>query len=319
MVDRNAIVGNLGNTLSGTALGGLGERHAGKVRDVYEKDDRIFMVTTDRVSAFDVVLGTIPFKGQVLNQIANYWFDRSSGIVANHVIDKPDPNVTVVRRCKALQVELVVRGYITGSLWRAYEGGERGIYGLNLPAGMRRDQAFSGPVITPTTKAPVGEHDMPLAPEEVVSQGLVEKKLWGEICETALGLFNLGSKLSAERGLILVDTKYEFGMLDGRLVLIDEVHTPDSSRYWMADEYASRFAAGGEQKMLDKENLRQWLIARGFSGQGTPPVLTDEVRVMLAERYIQLYEQMTGHAFTFSDEPVSVRIENNLRRAGYLA
>jgi phosphoribosylaminoimidazole-succinocarboxamide synthase len=319
MLDRAQIEGNLANTLGKTSFPELGDLYSGKVRDVYEKADRIVMVTTDRVSAFDVVLGTIPFKGQVLNQIANYWFDRSSGIVANHVLDKPDPNVTVVRKCRALPVELVVRGYITGSLWREYARGERGIYGLNMPDGMKKDQAFPSPVITPTTKASAGEHDLPLSPSEVVSSGLVDRVLWGEICDKSLALFGLGSKMAAERGLILVDTKYEFGLLDGRLVLIDEVHTPDSSRYWTASGYAERFAGGREQEMLDKENLRQWLIARGFSGQGTPPALTDDVRIMLAEKYISLFEQMTGRSFVFTGEPIAERMERNLRKAGLLA
>ena len=268
MVDRTTIVKNLDNTLAETGFENLGERHAGKVRDVYVRGDRIFMVTTDRVSAFDVVLGTIPFKGQVLNQIANYWFDAAKGIVATHVIDTPDPNVTVATRCEALPVEVVVRGYITGSLWRAYAGGERRSYGLTLPDGMRRDQRFDAPIITPTTKAAVGQHDEPISPDEVVSTGLVDKKRWDEICATARGLFDEGTRRARERGLILVDTKYEFGLLNGKLVLIDEVHTPDSSRYWMAGGYEAAFAAGTDQQMLDKENLRQWLLERGFSGQG---------------------------------------------------
>ncbi|MFA6033322.1 MAG: phosphoribosylaminoimidazolesuccinocarboxamide synthase [Myxococcota bacterium] len=309
---------NLGNTLAETGFDALGQKYRGKVRDVYSSGDRIVLVTTDRVSAFDVVLGTIPFKGQVLNQIANYWFDASKDIVPNHIVDKPDPNVVVVRRCEALPVEMVVRGYITGSLWRAYKDGERGLYGLNLPDGVRRDQPFDAPVITPTTKAEIGEHDMPMSPEEVVGIGLVSEKLWGEVCEKALALFKKGTQMAAERGLILVDTKYEFGLLDGSLVLIDEIHTPDSSRYWVAKGYRDRFEGGLDQQMLDKENLRQWLIGRGFSGQGTPPALTDEARAMLAGKYMELYERMTGVPFAASDEPIAIRVESNLKKAGYL-
>ncbi|MBI5528880.1 MAG: phosphoribosylaminoimidazolesuccinocarboxamide synthase [Deltaproteobacteria bacterium] len=319
MLDRGVIAQNLGNTLSETKFEGLGERYGGKVRDVYARGDRIVMVTTDRVSAFDVVLGTIPFKGQVLNQIANYWFDVSKEIVANHIVDTPDPSVTVVKRCEALPVEVVVRGHITGSLWRAYAGGEREIYGLKLNDGLRRDQKFPEPIITPTTKAGAGEHDAPITPAEVVSRGLVDRRLWDEVCKKALALFETGSKLARERGLVLVDTKYEFGLQGGRLVLIDEVHTPDSSRYWMAAGYEERFAAGKDQEMLDKENLRQWLLDRGFSGTGTPPALTDEVRVMLAEKYIELFERMTGRTFEAHFEPISDRIETNLKKAGYLS
>jgi len=318
MRDSAFIRRNLANTLAGTDFQGLGERHAGKVRDVYVKGDHIILVTTDRVSAFDVVLGTIPFKGQVLNQIAGYWFDAAREIVATHLIDTPDPNVAVVKRCEALPVEMVVRGYITGSLWRAYAAGERTIYGLRLPDGMRRDQKFDAPIITPTTKAVIGEHDQPVSPDEVVARGLVDKRRWNEICAAAIALFDKGSRLARERGLILVDTKYEFGVADGKLVLIDEVHTPDSSRYWMADGYEGLFTAGEDQRMLDKENLRQWLIERGFSGQGTPPALTDEVRVMLATKYIELFEQMTARPFAHTDEPIAPRVETNLRKAGHL-
>ena len=318
MLDRAIIRDNLANTLDETDFAGLGDRHAGKVRDVYVKGDHIIMVVSDRVSAFDVVLGTIPFKGQVLNQIANYWFDAAKGIVATHVIDTPDPNVTVVKRCEALPVEVVVRGYLTGSLWRAYAGGERAIYGLALPDGMRRDERFPAPILTPTTKAAVGSHDEPISSAEVVSKGLVDRKRWDEICEKALALYAAGARLARERGLILVDTKYEFGLLGGKLVLIDEVHTPDSSRYWMADGYEAAFAAGGDQRMLDKENLRQWLLERGFSGQGIPPALTDEVRVMLAEKYLELYERMTARPFVRVDGPIADRVVANLKKAGHL-
>lgn len=318
MLDRAIIRDNLSNTLAGTDFQGLGDRHAGKVRDVYVKGAQIVMVTTDRVSAFDVVLGTIPFKGQVLNQIANYWFEAAREIVATHVIDTPDPNVTVVKRCEALPVEVVVRGYITGSLWRAYEGGTREIYGLKLPDGLRRDQQFESPILTPTTKAAVGSHDEPIAPDAVVSTGLVERKRWDEIREKALALFSAGAAAARARGLILVDTKYEFGVFDGTLHLIDEVHTPDSSRYWMADGYEAAFSAGGDQRMLDKENLRQWLLERGFSGQGVPPPLTDEVRVMLAEKYLELYERMTARPFARVEGPIADRVASNLRKAGRL-
>jgi len=318
MIEKEKIFKALTGTLDATNLPELGRLYSGKVRDVYIRDDKIFMITTDRVSAFDVILGTIPFKGQILNQVANYWFDQSSYIMKNHIIDRPDPNVTVARKCKTLPVEIVVRGYISGSMWRSYSAGERNMYGMQLPEGLKRDQRFEKPIITPTTKAEVGHHDEPVSPTEIISGGLVEKQIWEEVSEKSLELFELGSKLSKSRGLILVDTKYEFGLLDGNLILIDEIHTPDSSRYWSAAEYNERFAGGKEQKMLDKENLRQWLLAKGYSGSGKPPILTDEVRVMLAEKYIELFETMTGQEFNVSPESVSNRIRSNLKKNGYL-
>ena len=318
MMEKEKIIEALAGTLDSTDFHDLGKLYSGKVRDVYIRDDKIFMITTDRVSAFDVILGTIPFKGQILTQVANYWFDKSSGIVKNHIIDRPDPNVIVAKKCETLPVEIVVRGYISGSMWRSYSSGERNMYGMQLPEGLRRDQKFEKPIITPTTKAAVGHHDEPVSTADILSSGLVEKRTWEEVSNKSLELFELGSKLSNSRGLILVDTKYEFGLLDGKLILIDEIHTPDSSRYWSAAEYSERFDAGKDQKMLDKENLRQWLIARGYSGSGKPPVLTDEVRVMLAEKYIELYETMTGQEFNVSPESVSSRIKSNLKKHGYI-
>jgi len=318
MLEKEKIFKALAGTLEMTNFPELGKLYSGKVRDVYIRDDKIFMITTDRVSAFDVILGTIPFKGQILTQVANYWFDKSSGIVKNHIIDRPDPNVTVAKKCETLPVEIVVRGYISGSMWRSYSAGERNMYGMRLADGLKRDQKFEKPIITPTTKAAMGHHDEPVSPADIISSGLVEKRIWDEVSNKSLELFDLGSKLSHSRGLILVDTKYEFGLLDGNIVLIDEIHTPDSSRYWSASEYNERFTAGLDQKMLDKENLRQWLLARGYSGSGKPPMLTEEVRVMLAEKYIELFETMTGQEFNVSAESVSSRIESNLKQHGYI-
>src|SRR5690606_16686385 len=207
-------------------------RREGKVRDVYDLGDHLLIVATDRLSAFDVVLTTIPFKGQILNQIAAHWFDVTRDVAANHVVSQPDPCALLARKCEALPVEVVVRGYITGSLWRDYQAGKAGVYGIDFPAGLRRDQAFDTPIITPSTKAEVGAHDEPISSEDVVRRGLVDAEIWEECRRIALALFERGQKLAAERGLILVDTKYEFGLADDELLVIDEIHTPDSSRFW---------------------------------------------------------------------------------------
>ena len=276
------------------------------------------MVTTDRVSAFDHVLGTIPFKGQILTEIANFWFEKTKDIAPNHIISSPDPQVLVAKKAETLPVEVIVRGYITGSLWREYEQGINGQYGFMLPEGLKKDQKFDTPILTPSTKAEYGEHDEPIAREAIVS-GLVEESVYAQAEEYALKLFSTGQEWAAKQGLILVDTKYEFGMVNGELIVIDEIHTPDSSRYWISAEYETRFNAGEGQKMLDKENIRQWLIERGFSGEGTPPALTDEIRVSLAESYIELYAKLTGQDFHPKLGDVKTRIENNLDKAGIYA
>ena len=298
--------------------GDLGERYKGKVRENFYMGDEIIMVTTDRVSAFDHVLGTIPFKGQILTEIANFWFEKTKHIAPNHIISSPDPQVLVARRAETLPVEVIVRGYITGSLWREYEQGINGQYGFLLPEGLKKDQKFDTPILTPSTKAEYGKHDEPIARDAIVN-GLVEESVYAQAEEYALDLFTAGQEWASKQGLILVDTKYEFGMVDDELIVIDEIHTPDSSRYWIASEYEKRFNEGQSQNMLDKENIRQWLIERGFSGEGTPPVLTDEIRITLAERYIELYTQLTGNEFHPLLGDVKSRIERNLEKAGIYA
>jgi len=298
--------------------GDLGERYKGKVRENFYMGDEIIMVTTDRVSAFDHVLGTIPFKGQILTEIANFWFEKTKHIAPNHIISSPDPQVLVARRAETLPVEVIVRGYITGSLWREYEQGINGQYGFLLPEGLKKDQKFDTPILTPSTKAEYGKHDEPIARDTIVN-GLVEESVYAQAEEYALDLFTAGQEWASKQGLILVDTKYEFGMVDDELIVIDEIHTPDSSRYWIASEYEKRFNEGQSQNMLDKENIRQWLIERGFSGEGTPPVLTDEIRITLAERYIELYTQLTGNEFHPLLGDVKSRIERNLEKAGIYA
>ena len=296
----------------------LGEHYKGKVRENFHVGDEIIMVTTDRVSAFDHVLGTIPFKGQILTEIANFWFDKTKDIAPNHIISSPDPQVLVAKKAETLPVEVIVRGYITGSLWREYEQGINGQYGFMLPWGLKKDQNFDTPILTPSTKAEYGEHDEPIARETIVN-GLVEESVYAQAEVYALDLFAAGQEWAAKQGLILVDTKYEFGMVNGELIVIDEIHTPDSSRYWIDDDYETCFNGGAGQNMLDKENIRQWLIERGFSGEGTPPALTDEIRVSLAERYIELYTKLTGKKFHPLLGDVKTRINNNLEKAGIYA
>jgi phosphoribosylaminoimidazole-succinocarboxamide synthase len=309
----------LPHTLRQLDLPALGSLYRGKVRDNYSQGDRIVMVTSDRISAFDHVLGTIPFKGEVLSRLTTFWFEKVKDIAPTHVISVPDPSVMVVKRATALPVEIVIRGYITGSLWRDYQAGKAGAYGIEWPDGLKKDQKFDRPIITPSTKAEYGKHDEPISEAEILRQGLVSPAIWKEACEIAQRLFARGQEWAASRGLILVDTKYEMGIADGKLVVIDEIHTPDSSRYWLAREYAQRFKAGQEQQMLDKENIRQWLIKEhGFSGHGKPPALTDDVRVMLARKYIEVFELLTGETFESKGGDVAARIEQNLRKAGLL-
>tara|TARA_B100000700_G_scaffold83529_1_gene94092 strand:- start:1387 stop:2337 length:951 start_codon:yes stop_codon:yes gene_type:complete len=291
----------------------LGEsRYSGKVRENYYLDDKIVMVTTDRVSAFDHILGTIPFKGEVLTQIAKFWFDKTKHIAPNHYIDDPDPQVLLTLKAKPLPIEIIIRGYITGSLWRDYSNGVNDQYGFKIPDNMKKDQKFDTPIITPTTKAEYGEHDEAISKEEIIS-GLVDKNIYEKAEEYAMKLFLEGQKWANERGLILVDTKYEFGMVGDELYVIDEIHTPDSSRYWIAGQYEERFSNGESQLMLDKENIRQWLIEKGFSGEGTPPELSDDIRVLLSEKYMELYKVLTGLDFEPSIGDVNSRIIKNLK------
>jgi phosphoribosylaminoimidazole-succinocarboxamide synthase len=297
----------------------LGELYRGKVRDNYARGDRIVMVTTDRVSAFDHVLGTIPFKGEVLSRLTLFWFDKVKDLAPTHLLDAPDPSVMVVRKAEPLPVEIVIRGYLTGSLWRDYQAGKAGAYGVAWPAGLRKDQRFDEPVITPSTKAQYGKHDEPISEAEILERKLVAPEVWREATAVARRLFQRGQEWARSRGLFLVDTKYEMGLCEGKLTVIDEIHTPDSSRYWVADGYEERFARGADQEMLDKENIRQWLIREhGFSGHGKPPPLSDDVRVMLASKYMEVFERLTGEPFRSDTGSVATRIERNLRAKRYL-
>jgi phosphoribosylaminoimidazole-succinocarboxamide synthase len=319
MIPDDKLRDQLAHTLRQFDAPALGELYRGKVRDNYARGDRIVMVTTDRISAFDHVLGTIPYKGEVLSRLTLFWFDKVKDIAPTHLVDAPDPSVMVVRKAKPFPVEIIIRGYVTGSLWRDYQAGKAGAYGIEWPAGLRKDQRFPEAILTPSTKAEYGQHDEPISEREIVARGLVAPDVWEEATAVARRLFARGQEWAASRGLILVDTKYEMGIADGKLVVIDEIHTPDSSRYWIADGYERRFAAGQDQEMLDKENIRQWLIKEhGFSGHGKPPPLTDEVRVMLARKYIEVFERLTGETFASAVGSVDERIRRNLRAKGYL-
>ena len=309
----NYIIKQLNNTLESVDLNISPDHYQGKVRENYYKDEEIIMVTSDRVSAFDHVLGTIPFKGQILNEIACFWFDKTKDIVPNHFISSPDPQVLVTKKAKTLPVEVIVRKYITGSLWREYKQGINGQYGFMLPDNLVENQKFDKPVLTPSTKAEYGLHDEPISRDKIINS-LVDEKIYKKAEEYALQLFDLGQKWANEMGLILVDTKYEFGMYNDELIVIDEIHTPDSSRYWVKDEYEKRFSNNESQKMLDKENIRQWLIDKGFQGEGTPPKLTDDIRILLASKYIELYKILLGKDFVPQIGNVSNRIKNNLSK-----
>ena len=318
-VSDDVLRAQLGRTLDGTDFVGLGRRYAGKVRDNYTTaDDRRILVATDRISAFDVVLGTIPFKGQVLNQLAQYWFEETAAVAPNHLISVPDPNVSIAHECQALKAELIMRAYLTGvtttSVWYNYERGARRFCGHELPEGMKKNQPLPRPLLTPTTKAEKGEHDENASREELIERGAISAADFDAAAAMAERLFAFGQRRAAERGLILVDTKYEMGRApDGRIVVIDEIHTPDSSRYWYADDYEARLARGEEPRGLDKEYVRRWYVSeRGYRGDGPPPPMTDEVRVEAARRYIAIYELITGRAFVpDTDEPLA-RIRRNL-------
>jgi phosphoribosylaminoimidazole-succinocarboxamide synthase len=281
----------------------VGDRpvYRGKVRDVVRGEKALLLVASDRISAFDRVLSTVPFKGEVLSRVSSWWFDRCSDIIPNHVLPGGDPaslalgRATLVRRAEMLPVEVVVRGYLAGSAWRDYSAG-KAVSGIVLPKGLSPNERFPVPLVTPSTKED-GGHDRPISGLEIVSSGLVREDLWHEVETAALSLFRRGQELAARAGLILVDTKYEFGLDEGRLILADELHSPDSSRYWLADSYERLFRSGDEQRELDKEPFRRWLAQRGFTGEGSVPAIPDSVRVETGWRYVQAFEAITGGIF----------------------
>ncbi len=318
MPDRDLIKQNLENTITETSFEGYNKVHSGKVRDTYEKDGNRIIVTTDRQSAFDRILAAIPFKGGVLNQIAAFWFDKTKDIVPNHLIATPDPNVAIVKKVTIYPVEVVVRGYITGttstSAWVNYENGERNFCGVQLPEGLKKNQKFDRPIITPTTKPETG-HDEKISREEIIAQGLIPEEEWDKIEEYALAVFKRGQEIAKEKGFILVDTKYEFGKdEEGNIVLADEVHTPDSSRYWVADTYEECFAAGQEPQNFDKEFLRLWFKENcdPYNDPELPPAPKELVEE-LSYRYIDIYEKLTGTQFEYNEDiAIAERIQQNL-------
>lgn len=307
------------NALTKTDFNFPGQKgvYHGKVRDVYNiNDELLVMVATDRISAFDVILPKgIPFKGQMLNQIAQKFLDATADIVPNWKLATPDPMVTVGLKCEGFRVEMIIRGYLTGSAWREYQNGCRELCGVRLPEGMRENERFPEPIITPTTKADAG-HDENISKEEIIAQGLVSREDYELLEKYTYALFERGSRMAAEKGLILVDTKYEFGKKDGKVYLIDEIHTPDSSRYFYAEGYREKFEKGEPQKQLSKEFVRQWLIDHGFMGKEGQqvPDMTDEYVNSVSERYMELYEGITGEKFQKADggDDLNARIEKNV-------
>jgi len=309
--------------LEETNFSGLGAKQKGKVRDVYVKDDKIFLIATDRQSAFDRNLAQIPFKGQVLTQTSLFWFNETKDIIQNHVIDSPDPNVVVCKKLTVFPVEMVIRGYITGvtstSAWTAYEKGEKDFCGNILPDGLKKNQKFDIPIITPTTKSEV--HDEKISAEEIVKQGLMTQEQWDLVADATIKLFDRGTQIAAKNGLILVDTKYEFGYDEqGNIFLIDEIHTPDSSRFWIKETYEERFANGEEPENIDKEFLRLWFKDNcdPYKDENLPEAPEDLI-VELSKRYIKLFEMITGKEFTAEVGNVTKRIEKNLKESGHLS
>jgi phosphoribosylaminoimidazole-succinocarboxamide synthase len=318
MVDTETLRAALAVTLDATSLDALGAKYEGKVRDNYAtQDGRRYIVVTDRISAFDRVLGTLPLKGQVLNGLAAFWFERTRHVAPNHLISVPDPSVTVARECQPLPVEMVMRAYVTGvtstSIWTHYQRGVRVFCGHALPEGLRKNERLPAPILTPSTKAPKGGHDISASREEILAMGHIEARDFDAAAEMAAALFEHGQAWCRERGLILVDTKYEFGKdADGNIVVIDEIHTPDSSRFWFSATYEDRFGRGEDPESFDKEYVRRYLAGLGFKGDGPIPAIPDEVRVEAARRYIEAFETITGAAFTPDLTDPAVRIPKNL-------
>ena len=296
-------------------LEGMKSKYVGKVRDVYDLGDYLAMVVSDRISAFDVVLPEgIPYKGQVLNKIAERFLDATADILPNWKLAVPAPNVTVGYKCEPFKVEMVIRGYLTGHAWREYKAGKRTLCGVALPEGMVENQKFPEPIITPTTKAAEG-HDEDISKEEIIAQGIVSREDYEQLEAYTKALFQRGTEIAARMGLILVDTKYEFGKKDGKIYLMDEIHTPDSSRYFYSEGYAERLAKGERQKQLSKEFVREWLMANGFQGQEGQqvPEMTEEVVEGISDRYIELYENITGESFIKAEgTDIKQRIEDNI-------
>jgi phosphoribosylaminoimidazole-succinocarboxamide synthase len=318
MIDQTTLLQLIPQAISAIEVDWPYARGQGKVRDLFSlPDGRRLLVATDRLSAFDRVLTAVPFKGQVLNELSAFWFERTSDVIPNHLLAVPDRNVSLVRECAPLPVEVIVRGYISGvtktSLWTLYAAGERHIYGYTLPEGLRKNDPLPEPLITPTTKAGPGQHDECLTCAEVVERGFVDADTWEAVQAAAMGIFRRGQEIAQSVGFLLADTKYEFGRApDGRVMLIDEVHTPDSSRFWTEEGFTQAHRAGGEPEQWDKEFLRLWYVEQGYRGDGEPPELSEEVIVETAHRYIALFEGLTGQPFQPAPYPAAARIKQVL-------
>jgi phosphoribosylaminoimidazole-succinocarboxamide synthase len=323
MISKDELIKLLPQALDETNLN-LPGRTSGKVRDWYDlPNGERLIITTDRLSAFDVILARVPYKGQVLNQLSAWWFEQTKDIIPNHLVSMPDPNASIVQVANPLMVEVIVRGYITGvtstALWYRYSLGEREIYGYTFPNGLQKNAELPEPIITPTTKGGATGHDERLTCAEVVEKGLLDAKTWDQVQTAALAIFKRGQEVARKAGLILVDTKYEFGLAsDGSVVLIDEVHTPDSSRFWKADSYAERFAAGEDPENFDKEFVRLEYAKQGYRGDGEIPIMPNELWAAASERYITIYELLTGKTFEAGAYPVEPRMIGNLKKAGIL-
>ena len=321
MISKDQLRELLPSALEGTDLP-LPNKTSGKVRDWYDlSNGKRLIVTTDRLSAFDRILACVPYKGQVLNQLSAWWFEQTRDILPNHIVSIPDPNIAIVNVANPIPVEVIMRGYITGvtttALWYRYSLGERNIYGYDFPEGLQKNQALPEPIITPTTKGGATGHDERLTCAEVVEKGLLDPQTWDQVQAAALAIFKRGQSIAHKAGIILVDTKYEFGSAaDGSVVLIDEVHTPDSSRFWIADSYEERFSAGKDPENFDKEFVRLAYAEKGYRGDGEIPSMPDELWVAASERYIQIYEMLTGKEFLPGAYPVEKRLLENLKEGG---
>jgi len=320
MIDSQTILQALPNVLKTIDIPDLGKKYQGKVRDFYITENQRVLITTDRQSGFDVLLGYVPYKGAVLNQLSAFWFEETRDIIDNHMISVPDPNVMIGKNCKGIAIEMIIRGYLTGttntSLWYSYERGERSIYGMDFPEGLRKNQKLSEPVITPTTHAPVGSHDERLTRHEILQSGIVSEALYKKMEEVTFALFERGTQIAEQAGLILVDTKYEFGIYEDKLILMDEIHTPDGSRFWIKDTYEERFARGEEPENFDKEFIRLWYTERIDPYTDPIPPMPDALVVAASKRYISVYEKLTGKMFKAFVYPIEERIRGNL--AAYL-
>lgn len=320
MVSQKTVIENIPLALKTVNIPKFGKKHQGKVRDSYQLNDKRIIITTDRQSAFDRVLGFIPFKGQVLTELSEFWFNKTSDIIQNHLIVVPDPNVMLVKNCQVIPIEIIVRGYITGvtdtSIWGSYEKGERVIYGIKFPEGLKKNQKLERPVITPTTKAEQG-HDERLTEKDILQRRIVTPLIWKQMKKATLELFKRGQTICDKAGIILVDTKYEFGFDEkGKLILVDEIHTPDSSRYWIKKTYKKRFLKGKEPESYDKEPLRIWFKKQGFTGKGKIPKMPPEFIAKMSKLYMGIYEKITGKRFVPDiTENANKRIKNNLLKS----